>query len=627
MKDNFSKVKLLEDCFDAMTGGISILDNDFTILKVNTWMKEKYPVEKGIEGKKCYEVYQHRDTMCQWCPSIKSVQDGQTHSSIVPYPSVKNPVGWIELISYPVKNDRGEVLKIIEYVNDITQRRKAEIKLEETKERLRLAIEKSNLGLWDWNLKTEESIFDEMWANILGYDLRDLEQSFNTWKSLVHPDDLPQVQSELNAHLRGENPFYEVEHRLKTKDGNWLWILTRGKVVESDNEGNPVRITGTHQDITARKLAEKKLKVSEQKFRSLVDHSHVGILIIDNNFKFTYANKQLSEISGYLIEELIGEDFRKFLDKSSRKLVEERYVRRQKGEKLTPRYEFKIIKKNGEKRLVETYANGIKSPITDKVFTIAQILDITERKRRLEDLKRSQEKYKKAYDRAEFYKDLFAHDMNNIFQNVKTSIELLQLWRDDSKKEEERENLIRIVEEQIDRGGNLIANVRKLSILDQEDIIPQNVDLEEMLVNSVNYITKRVNKNNIHIKIIPFPEDFKVLGGDLLLDAFKNVVCNAIIHNDKERKKLIIQVSKEESQDTNWIKIEFQDNGIGIDDKLKKLIFIRNERRDKSKGGLGIGLSLVKKIIDTYHGKIWVEDRVKNDHTQGSNFIILLKRA
>ncbi|MGV9200346.1 MAG: PAS domain S-box protein, partial [Promethearchaeia archaeon] len=421
--------------------------------------------------------------------------------------------------------------------------------------------------------------------------------------------------------------FYEVEHRLKTKDGNWLWILTRGKVVESDNEGNPVRITGTHQDITARKLAEKKLKVSEQKFRSLVDHSHVGILIIDNNFKFTYANKQLSEISGYLIEELIGEDFRKFLDKSSRKLVEERYVRRQKGEKLTPRYEFKIIKKNGEKRLVETYANGIKSPITDKVFTIAQILDITERKRRLEDLKRSQEKYKKAYDRAEFYKDLFAHDMNNIFQNVKTSIELLQLWRDDSKKEEERENLIRIVEEQIDRGGNLIANVRKLSILDQEDIIPQNVDLEEMLVNSVNYITKRVNKNNIHIKIIPFPEDFKVLGGDLLLDAFKNVVCNAIIHNDKERKKLIIQVSKEESQDTNWIKIEFQDNGIGIDDKLKKLIFIRNERRDKSKGGLGIGLSLVKKIIDTYHGKIWVEDRVKNDHTQGSNFIILLKRA
>ncbi|MGV9174109.1 MAG: PAS domain S-box protein [Promethearchaeia archaeon] len=627
MKDNFSKVKLLEDCFDAMTGGISILDNDFTILKVNTWMKEKYPVEKGIEGKKCYEVYQHRDTMCQWCPSIKSVQDGQTHSSIVPYPSVKNPVGWIELISYPVKNDRGEVLKIIEYVNDITQRRKAEIKLEETKERLRLAIEKSNLGLWDWNLKTEESIFDEMWANILGYDLRDLEQSFNTWKSLVHPDDLPQVQSELNAHLRGEIPFYEVEHRLKTKDGNWLWILTRGKVVESDNEGNPVRITGTHQDITARKLAEKKLKVSEQKFRSLVDHSHVGILIIDNNFKFTYANKQLSEISGYLIEELIGEDFRKFLDKSSRKLVEERYVRRQKGEKLTPRYEFKIIKKNGEKRLVETYANGIKSPITDKVFTIAQILDITERKRRLEDLKRSQEKYKKAYDRAEFYKDLFAHDMNNIFQNVKTSIELLQLWRDDSKKEEERENLIRIVEEQIDRGGNLIANVRKLSILDQEDIIPQNVDLEEMLVNSVNYITKRVNKNNLHIKIIPFPEDFKVLGGDLLLDAFKNVVCNAIIHNDKERKELFIQVSKEESQDTNWIKIEFQDNGIGIDDKLKKLIFIRNERRDKSKGGLGIGLSLVKKIIDTYHGKIWVEDRVKNDHTQGSNFIILLKRA
>lgn len=239
-------------------------------------------------------------------------------------------------------------------------------------------------------------------------------------------------------------------------------------------------------------------------------------------------------------------------------------------------------------------------------------------------MKSSQKKYKKAYDRAEFYKDLFAHDMNNLLQNIRTSVELFQLWENSPEKREDKKNLLEMIEDQIDRGVNLISNVRKLSIIDQEEVQLREVDLESVLVKSINYITKRVSQKDINIKLSPISSDFKVLGGDLLLDAFKNIIYNGIIHNEQDTKEVKIKVSK--SQNENWIQIEFRDNGIGIEDKLKNLIFMRDDRKDKSKGGLGIGLSLVKKIINTYKGKIWVENRVKEDHTQGSNFIILLKK-
>ena len=187
-----------------------------------------------------------------------------------------------------------------------------------------------------------------------------------TWEKLVHPEDMPRVKSALNAHLQGKIPYYETEHRMKSKDGDWIWILDRGKVVDYDMEGNPLRATGTHQDITERKTAEIKLKQSEAKFRLLAEHSHVGILMLDTNYKFSYANNQLAKISGYPLDEIIGEDFRKFLDESSKKLVEKRYIKRQKGEELPPRYEFNILTKDGEKRRVENFASILKNPITKK---------------------------------------------------------------------------------------------------------------------------------------------------------------------------------------------------------------------------------------------------------------------
>ena len=125
--------------------------------------------------------------------------------------------------------------------------------------------------------------------------------------------------------------------------------------------------------------ADEAIKESEEKFRSVVENSHEGIFIIGKDYRFIYVNDELCQILGYPDEEIIGQDFRKFLDENSKKLVSDRYIRRQKGEDIPHRYEFNIMRKDGRKRQVEISSSIIKDS-KGEIFTVAQILDITERK-------------------------------------------------------------------------------------------------------------------------------------------------------------------------------------------------------------------------------------------------------
>ena len=120
----------------------------------------------------------------------------------------------------------------------------------------------------------------------------------------------------------------------------------------------------------------------------------------------------------------------------------------------------------------------------------------------------------------------------------------------------------------------------------------------------------------------------KVLGGDLLIDVFDNLLHNAVKFCDEDKESIVdIIISKIQADDIEYIKFEFKDNGIGIPDDRKKTLFQELFERDKNKRGMGIGLSLVKKIVDKYEGRIWIEDRIKGNYKEGSNFVVLLKKS
>ncbi len=163
------------------------------------------------------------------------------------------------------------------------------------------------------------------------------------------------------------------------------------------------------KDITEQKTIEEKLRENEIRYRTIVENSHDGILIVDDNYKFTYINNTLCKILGYSYDEIVGQDFRNFLDEKSRKLVGDRYVRRQRGEKVPPRYEFNVIRSNGEKRRVEIIST-VNTELSGGIKTIAQILDITERKKIEKKLKNSEKKFRRIFEDSPFSIVLF--DLN-----------------------------------------------------------------------------------------------------------------------------------------------------------------------------------------------------------------------
>ena len=127
--------------------------------------------------------------------------------------------------------------------------------------RLNAILAGTNVGTWEWNVQTGETRFNAEWAHIVGYELAELEPvSIDTWMRLVHPDDLAQSQQKLEAHFRGETPYYDCEARMRHKDGHWIWVLDRGKLNSRTDQGAPLMMYGTHQDITERKNKEQSYR-------------------------------------------------------------------------------------------------------------------------------------------------------------------------------------------------------------------------------------------------------------------------------------------------------------------------------------------------------------------------------
>lgn len=155
-----------------------------------------------------------------------------------------------------------EMLKSIALtISNLIERRQAEKSLIQERARLDNIIKSNNLGTWEWNLQTDEVIYNERWAEIVGYSPEQLElDCINTWRQLMHPEDEVKSDDILQQHIDGKIPFYECEVRMKHKDGRWVWVLDKGKIMTYTLDGKPEWIYGTHTEITASKLAEQEIK-------------------------------------------------------------------------------------------------------------------------------------------------------------------------------------------------------------------------------------------------------------------------------------------------------------------------------------------------------------------------------
>ncbi len=169
----------------------------------------------------------------------------------------------IETHGYVQRDAQGRPLRLVGLNRDITADKKLQSALELAEQRWQLALESTNDGVWDWDMSTATLFHDEQWARMLGYEVGTVSTDFESWRRLVHTADLASCEAVARDHFEGRTAFYQHEHRMLAKSGEWRWILDRGKVVTRSPDGRPLRMVGTHTDITARKELEERLRRTE----------------------------------------------------------------------------------------------------------------------------------------------------------------------------------------------------------------------------------------------------------------------------------------------------------------------------------------------------------------------------
>jgi len=186
-------------------------------------------------------------------------------------------------------------------LTDITKRKGIEEALKESEQRLNFAFKGSGDGMWDWDVNTGQVHYSTQWKSMLGLSDKEFKSEFKAWENRVHPDDLKQSLADIQAYLAGKTPSYSNQHRLLCKNGTYKWILSRGIVVSRDVDGKPVRLIGTHTDITAQKLVKQDLRIAAIAFEG-----QEGIMVTDNHNVIIRVNQAYARLTGYSATESVG---------------------------------------------------------------------------------------------------------------------------------------------------------------------------------------------------------------------------------------------------------------------------------------------------------------------------------
>ena len=298
----------------------------------------------------------------------------------------------VERFSTPYRID-GIVAGRVWSFRDATERIRAEAALQASEERWKFALEGAGDGVWDWNPKTDEALFSKRWKEMIGYAEHEFPNAGTSWREHIHPDDRDRVLSVVNEYFCGNRPFYIVEFQMRCKDGSLKWILARGKLVKRDVDGKPLRMIGTHTDITQIKQVEQDLR----KLSIAVEQSPASVVITDLEANIQYVNPRFTETTGYSAEEAIGQNPRILQSKLTPK---ETHLEMWKNLTSGLPWHGELInkRKNGEDYYEDSHIAPVKNQNGIVTHYVAVKIDVTENKLTQNQLKQVQDEQEAILD-------------------------------------------------------------------------------------------------------------------------------------------------------------------------------------------------------------------------------------
>jgi len=401
---------------------ICLHDVDGKYLHVSPSVKKMLGYEMHeLEGSNAYDLFHPDDSNKIRQDSHNKALNGQPVTGMEYRIRKKDgSYCWFDTYTDLIFDQQGKVKSLITRSRDITEKIKSQQELKASEEKLKIALNVAVADPWEFNLVTKELTYSEKWINRLGYSTEELSYALDKIYKIIHEDDLKKSLKKLQDHINGKTPYYESEARIKMKNGQWFWILSRGTVVEWDQNNNPVLVRGINFDITKQKNAEKALLESEERFRAAFKQDNSIKLIIDSQSgKILQANEAASKFYGYQLKELERKTIYDINILSKDDIKKEMHLASLQNKN---QFYFKHQLKNGNIKDVVVYSTPIEYGGKKRLFSI--IYDVTDQLQAEQALKISEERLKQA----EAAGKLGHYEINIATGNVNWSDEVYRIF-------------------------------------------------------------------------------------------------------------------------------------------------------------------------------------------------------
>ncbi|QNM98551.1 PAS domain-containing protein [Chitinimonas koreensis] len=517
---------------------------------------------------------------------------------------------WIETSAQAQWDRQGKAVRMAGAILDISARKAAEQALRESEARWQFALDGAGHGVWDWNIEAGTVFYSHQWKAMLGYADDEIGTSVEEWARLVHPDDLAPSLAIIQRYFDGEAPVYLLEHRMRARDGGYRWILSRGKMVQGGENGEPRRMIGTHTDVTERKEAEERIQRLHERLQLAMRAGGLGVWELDFDVGRFIWDEQMHLLYGQPQDGFDGslDGWLALIhpDDAGRVLSDWGIT---VADTSMFESEFRILQPSGVQRHIRAQAQVHRYPDGRPQRALGINWDVTAERQAAAALTAAKE----AAEAAERIKSEFLAVMSHEIRTpMNTVLGMARLALQTEVTPRQRNYL-----DKIDLSAkSLLALVNDL--LDFSKIEAGKLEFEQIdytldgVLESVSAMTamKAEEKGLEIIYDVGRDVPAQLLGDPLRLgQVLINLVNNAVKFTD--RGEIVVRAALEQPahEGTAILRFDVRDTGIGLDaaqfSRLFKPFSQATSQTSRHYGGTGLGLAICRQLVDLMGGRTW----------------------
>ncbi|WP_289063110.1 PAS domain-containing sensor histidine kinase [uncultured Zobellia sp.] len=601
------KVSELDGVFVNIIDPYVVMDLQANVIKMNTSAKDFLGYDNTKEDVNLTGLV-HKKYLQYTAESFKYLLEVGTLKNYRAKINVKNgDEKWIEINSSLIYNTKQEPIGAQGIIRDITQEMEIKELLAQQRKQLDVIVENSPLGIV-LSVGGEIIKANTTFTELLGYSESELKtmklDDFSKEEESSGSEDVVQQMQE------GKTDKAVVIKRYFKKGGGCLVAKTSVSAVRG-GDGKLKYLLAMIEDITREREAEERLRYEREKYANIIANMNLGLVEVDTDDVIQLVNQSFCNMSGFEEEELLGKKGTEMLRVQNKNVLEHEDEKRTRGE--SDSYELEVIDKSGKKK--HWLVSGAPRYDNDKklIGSVGIHLDITRQKL----LELQKEQLVKELEQSNQGLQEYAHIVSHDLKSPLRSISALATWIQDDYKDvldEAGQQNLTLMQEKVASMDKLIQGILEYSTANNSELDNSSVDLNEVVENIKESIFIPEHVSLVVPKVLPTI----VADSTKMHQLFQNILSNAVVHIEKEVG--LVEVLYVENT-THW-QFSIKDNGVGIPKEYHKKIFEIFQSIGANERSTGIGLSIVKKIIDRYEGEVWVE----SEKDMGTEFHFTIKK-